>query len=319
MILAAITTHKREPQMVERAVKSVVNQTYKDWHLLIVDDSPADYELRGEVKRMAEQWCSRDSRITYMQHDKNYGSQRARNNALKYALENNYEFIAYLDDDDEWLPEKLERQLAKFSECDEDVAMIACGSIYFNEQNVIKSIYKNNRVNDDFVFTTAGRCGPTSSPLVRTKCLEAVGGWDELMPARQDWETWIRICRAYKVDAVEEALLGYHNHGGESIFNGEGSWQRRTTAHERIIEKNMDYLSEHTDYYWLQLRDIFILYVITGKIKKAFSIWLKAVKLKPLRITENLGMFYRALKAYMKIKHPKLFYWLKYKLKGEEN
>ena len=87
MILAAITTHKREPQMVERAIKSVVNQTYKDWHLVIVDDSPADYELRDEVKHMAEEWCSRDSRITYIQHDKNYGSQRARNTALKVAAD----------------------------------------------------------------------------------------------------------------------------------------------------------------------------------------------------------------------------------------
>ena len=89
MITAAITTHKREPSMVERAIKSVVNQTYQDWQLVIVDDSPADYELRDEVKRMAEEWCSRDKRITYIQHDRNYGAQRARNTALKFA-ENTY-------------------------------------------------------------------------------------------------------------------------------------------------------------------------------------------------------------------------------------
>ena len=114
--------------MLERAIKSVVNQTYKDWLLVIVDDSPADYELRDEVKRMAEEWCSRDSRITYIQHDKNYGAQRARNTALKIAVDNSYEFIAYLDDDDEWLPMKLEKQIARFNERGEDTALVYCWS-----------------------------------------------------------------------------------------------------------------------------------------------------------------------------------------------
>ena len=85
MILAAITTYKREPAMVERAVKSVIAQTYKDWNLVVVDDSPADYELRGEVRRMVEGYAAQDSRIRYVAHDRNYGAQRARNTALKIA------------------------------------------------------------------------------------------------------------------------------------------------------------------------------------------------------------------------------------------
>ena len=86
MILAVITTYKRPPEMLERAIKSVVNQTYKDWHLLIVDDSPQDYILRNDVKCLAEKWCAVDERITYIQHDKNYGVSHARNTALNFAL-----------------------------------------------------------------------------------------------------------------------------------------------------------------------------------------------------------------------------------------
>ena len=67
MILAAITTCKRKPEMVERAIKSVAAQTYKDWDLVIVDDSPADYEYRDDVRKMAEGWAERDSRIRYVQ------------------------------------------------------------------------------------------------------------------------------------------------------------------------------------------------------------------------------------------------------------
>ena len=85
MILAAITTCKREPAIVERAVKSVIAQTYTDWNLVVVDDSPADYILREDVRRMVEGYASQDSRIRYVAHDRNYGAQRARNTALKIA------------------------------------------------------------------------------------------------------------------------------------------------------------------------------------------------------------------------------------------
>ena len=89
MILAAITTCKRKPEMVERAVKSVIAQTYTDWNLVVVDDSPADYEFREDVRRMVEGYAAQDERIRYIPHDKNYGAQRARNTALSVAVGTN--------------------------------------------------------------------------------------------------------------------------------------------------------------------------------------------------------------------------------------
>ncbi|MBR0256396.1 MAG: glycosyltransferase family 2 protein, partial [Synergistaceae bacterium] len=124
MILAAITTHKRPPEMVERALKSVIAQTYTDWNLVVVDDSPADWELRGDVRKMVEGYAEKDSRIRYVAHERNYGAQRARNTALGIAVNEGFEFIAYLDDDDEWLPEKLERQLEVFMGRGKDTALV---------------------------------------------------------------------------------------------------------------------------------------------------------------------------------------------------
>ena len=85
VILAAITTCKRKPEMVERALKSVIAQTYRDWHCVVVDDSPEDYEFRGDVRRMVEGYAANDERISYVAHDKNYGANHARNTALKIA------------------------------------------------------------------------------------------------------------------------------------------------------------------------------------------------------------------------------------------
>ncbi|MBQ4431668.1 MAG: glycosyltransferase family 2 protein [Synergistaceae bacterium] len=85
MILAAITTHKRKPEMVERALKSVIAQTYTDWNCVVVDDSPADWPLRDDVRKMVETYAEKDSRICYVAHDRNYGVSHARNTALSIA------------------------------------------------------------------------------------------------------------------------------------------------------------------------------------------------------------------------------------------
>ena len=85
MITAVITTCKRKPEMVERALKSVLAQTYTNWNLIVVDDSPADYEFRDGVKQMVNTYAQNDSRIKYVQHEKNFGACKARNTALDIA------------------------------------------------------------------------------------------------------------------------------------------------------------------------------------------------------------------------------------------
>ena len=85
MILAAITTHKRRPEMVGRALRSVIAQTFTDWNCVVVDDSPADWPLRDDVRKMVEGYARQDSRIRYVAHGRNYGAQRARNTALSIA------------------------------------------------------------------------------------------------------------------------------------------------------------------------------------------------------------------------------------------
>src|SRR3989338_8677774 len=95
-----IPTHNR-PELLKRAVKSVLNQTYKDLEVIVVDD--------GLEKRADETVNSfNDSRLKYIQHPEEKGGSAARNTGIKNS---SGEFIAFLDDDDEWLPEKLEIQI----------------------------------------------------------------------------------------------------------------------------------------------------------------------------------------------------------------
>ena len=113
----------------------------------------------------------------------------------------------------------------------------------------------------------------------------------------------------------------YHDYKGERIFSNVNN---RVKAHERIISKNLLYLENNTNEYWKQLADLFSLCLVVRDGRKAFAVWLKMVRLKPLSLFRNtyiLTLPFRTwLKAELKAKMPSLYEKLrtiKRKLKGE--
>ena len=306
MILAAITTYKRPPEMLDRAVKSVLSQTFQDWHLLIVDDSPQDYNLRNEVKSMIENLRAKDKRITYIQHDKNYGASHARNTALNFALKNNYEFIAYLDDDDEWLPDKLDKQIKKCQDCGENLALVYCDcySIDDDTGNIMKklpdalspegNVYKN-LFQSNFIAMIA---------LIRTKSLFNIGGFDEKMKALEDWEAWIRLAKNYEFAYINESLVKVHLHSGEHVG---GNILNLINACEIIISKNKDYLAHDKLSHWYLLVRLTYLYRENGQYKKCLITLFKALSLRPCKISIILkALFTIKFKNWLR---SKIFFW----------
>ena len=110
LVSAVIITYKRKPEIVKRALESVLSQTYRPLEIIVVDDSPCDYELRSQVRETVESF---NEEICYIQHEKNCGACVARNTGLKRA---HGKYIAFLDDDDEWVSDKIEKQIAAFND-----------------------------------------------------------------------------------------------------------------------------------------------------------------------------------------------------------
>ena len=212
LVTAVITTHKRAPLVVERALKSILFQTHKDIEVFVVDDSPADYELRQDVKTMVESYS--DKGVTYIAHEQCKGACAARNTGLAVA---NGEFIGYLDDDDEWLPNKIEEQLKGFDS--DDVALVYCGTriLYESTGTVTERnpSYVRGRVYDDLMRDNF--IGSTSFPLIRTLALRAIGGFDIEMQSSQDYDVWLRLSKEFSVSYVSIPLVLYHFHEGEQI------------------------------------------------------------------------------------------------------
>ena len=316
MILAAITTCRRAPAMVERALKSVIAQTYTDWDCVVVDDSPAEYELRDEVRKMVEEYAARDKRIHYLPLDRNYGAQRARNVALEFAVKGGHEFIAYLDDDDEWLPEKLEKQLARFRECDENTGLVHCNAFAINEW---KFNAGEGNVHMKLLMSGQNSIGSTSFPLIRVKCLQEIGGFDEAILRLQDYEMYIRLTEKYHVAYVNEFLINYYN----------GSWDRIRYSNpkllrslELILAKNREVLMTNKRSYLEHLEFLRLRFLQSNdEYVKALYVWLEEVKFSPLNLVRNVlrlcSTLKGILKQWLKIEHPTFFYWLKCKLKGD--
>lgn len=208
-VTVIIPTYDR-PDLVTRAVDSVLGQTYRDFECVVVDDNSPGTETKDVVTSIQSE------RLTYVRHDKNRGSGAARNTGLEHV---SGEFVAFLDDDDEWLPNKLEKQLSLFETLPPEYGLVYCWMDYINAQGDANQHYRPTLRGYVFPHVLDGqRIGACSTLLVRTRVVEDVGGFDASLPRGVDGDFIRRVCRDYKVDYVPETLVRYHTgHGYQRI------------------------------------------------------------------------------------------------------
>ena len=281
LVSAIITTHNRKPEMVVRAVKSVLRQTYKNIEIIIVDDSSPDFIQRKTVENSV---CSLSDKIVYIKNDVCQGACAARNTGLKYA---HGEYVGFLDDDDEWRYDKIEKQLAAFT--DDSIAMVYSGILYVDEVNRRK-FYEDNQYEKGKMFELLLRSniiGSTSNPLIKKQCINDVGGFDVSMQSSQDYDLWIRIARKYQINYVDAPLLKYHIHSGYRITEDAG---RKSKGLERLIYKNRKFLNRDDEAWYLQNTRLVYYYALDRKRKKALSLWCACVKKMPKKIISNINL-----------------------------
>ena len=213
LVSIIITTYKRPFEFVLRAVKSVLMQTYSNWELFIVDDSPNDYSERVVIKQQIN--ALGDKRIKYILHGTNLGACAARNTGIRMAKG---EFIAFLDDDDEWLPQKIEKQITKINQ--PEIGLVYCSSYtIINVNGKTKKTLREYRI-EGFVFDKLilkNFIGSTSFVMVKRQALFDCGLFNIEMQSAQDYELWLRIAKKYAVACVSEPLVNYYIHNGERI------------------------------------------------------------------------------------------------------
>jgi glycosyltransferase involved in cell wall biosynthesis len=213
------------PKLLSAAIHSVIGQSFRDFEIVVVDDA-SDFFTADLVKSF------QDNRVRWIRHEQRRGGAAARNTGIRNSAG---EFVAFLDDDDEWHPEKLSRQVAVLKESSSAVGVIYTGCEAVDrvsgEVRAKKIPVHKGDLSD---ILLQGNCiGSTSSVLMRRQCFEVVGMFDESLPSFQDYDLWIRLSRVFQFEYIADCLLKYHLHSTKIWTNPEAI--RRGT--DMLLEK----------------------------------------------------------------------------------
>jgi len=199
-----IPTYNRE-HFLKKTIESILKQTFKDFELIIVDNYSTD-----NTEKIIGSYD--DKRIRYFKHQNNGIIAVNRNFAIKHAKG---ELIAFCDDDDLWLPEKLEQQVIAFEQ-DHELGLVCTNGFSFDEKRIRKQFQKTKdhyiTFNELLIDNTVACC----SVMVRRKILDDIGVFDEsreLLTA-EDYHLWLRIAKQHKVKYLGTPLVKYRVHAG---------------------------------------------------------------------------------------------------------
>jgi len=229
---------------IRGAIESVLRQTYTDFELLIVDDGSTD-DTMARVTEIS------DPRIRLLANPENMGASAARNTGIKNARG---KWVAFQDSDDEWLPEKLQKQMHRIESKANDPVACYCGMVVVGrhdqgEQERPKVHYipdaKLTKVEGD-ILPTVLMANPASTQtlMVRREVLNEIGGFDENLPALVDWDCVMRLANRGPFAFVDEPLvLQYFSEN--SITRSRAN---RAIGRLKIIEKNAALWKDHPEY-----------------------------------------------------------------------
>lgn len=211
LVSVIIPTRDRR-RLVTRAVASVRSQTYPHMEIIVVDDGSSD----GTAEVMAEH-----GDVTLIRLEPAIGGAAARNRGIRASQG---ELVAFLDSDDEWLPRKIERQVALLT-ASERLGAVYCRHLHHDDATDRRGLARSELYRGDITHhLLTGRCPRTVSLfLVRRAALDSVEGFDEDLRGFQDTDLWIRMSSQWDFDAVDEPLVVVHNHDGARITTDIGA------------------------------------------------------------------------------------------------
>jgi glycosyltransferase involved in cell wall biosynthesis len=266
-----LPTYNRS-KLLRRSIVSVLAQTYKNFELLVVDDASTDH-----TKDIVESFD--DERIHYICHDTNLGGGAARNTGISKAKGN---YISFQDSDDEWLPEKLERQLLVLnSGKGEGIVYSAYIRWASGHVSVHPPLDTDPLAGDISIKQLRTNLIGTPTLLVERTILEKVGGFDEALDRFQDWELIIRLSKVSRVLFIPEPLVLAHISPDSLTKNLEA----QAKALEHILDKHAESYSVYPAIRAKHEKTIGHCYCMSGEIEKGRHAFLRSLTLVPFQVS----------------------------------
>ena len=233
LVSVVIPTHNRYDELF-RAIKSVEKQTYKNIEIIVVDDNYNNKELRNRIKKEIKKY-----KVNYVTLEEHLGGSKARNYGVSISKG---KYISFLDDDDEYLKDKILEQVKLFDKSNDDrLGLVYCyGNIIYPNNTIEKerTCYRGWPLSIQMRFNIAG----TSFWLIRKDVLDTIGGFEKIY-SHQDGVVILKLlANGYKVDLVEKDLVNYYFHS-----RGKGI----TDVSDKVIDANIEYLELCKKYFYM--------------------------------------------------------------------
>jgi len=260
LVSVVLPVYERAP-VVGDAVESALNQTYEKLELIVVDGGSSDGTV--EVVRSFD-----DERIELLTRDEPGGVSSARNAGVEAA---DGRIVAFVDSDDQWHPDKLERQVEAF---ERDPALGVCYTGLTKDYG--EPLTRGGA--SGRIFDAVRRMAVptyTSTLAVRRDAFEAVGGFDEALPCFEDWDLCLRLARDYEFRYLDESLV-VKGTGGDNI---SAEPERLATAVERLEAKH-DLPVETRARLW---NDVGVTHCEAGALREARPHLRRALRIDPVQ------------------------------------
>lgn len=279
LVSVVIPTYARS-QYICRAINSVLNQTYQNIEIIVVDDNGENTDNQLATCKMLKPYIEKQQ-IRYIAHKTNQNGSAARNTGIFNAKG---EYICLLDDDDEFFPDKVEKQVQVLNQLDGSWAGVFCNSInrivtsegkiyeYLNKVKYSANYY------EDFLSCRAN-FGSSSLMLRKSVCLE-IDGFDTSFQRHQDWEFIVRILRKYKLKHVEpeKALFYYYIYQSQK---GKISGEKIRIYREHFLNKfkqDIDLSPHKNKIYYRIYWDIGLALLGSSCFKESYLYFKKAIQ-----------------------------------------
>lgn len=264
LVSVILPTYNRA-SLLPRAIKSVLNQTYKSFELIIIDDNSTD-----NTKKNINDF--KDKRIKYIWHKENKGAAASRNKGIKLAKG---EYIAFQDSDDEWFPKKLEKHISAFKNLSSKYGIVYsdCLIIEGNKKHLISSKYKQR---SGFIMKDIFRGNfITMQVMIKKRCFITEGLFDEELSRLQDWELWIRFSRKYYFKYISEPLTKVYRQKSSISSNIDALIE----STKLILNKHKKYFNKDKYALGKRLAILADIYARKGDFQTAKKIYINALKL----------------------------------------
>ena len=274
LVSVIIPTYNRVNSLTD-SLTSITNQTYKNIELIVVDDNSLD--------NTKEIICSLEiPNLKFLTHEKNLGAPAARNSGIKNCTG---DFIAFMDDDDMWHPEKIERQLNYLIQNPEADAVF-CEFKYVLKNKFYypdKIMFDNNLLD----LSLNRSLGSFSLPLIRKNCIDVTGLIDINLPSCQDWDYWIRLVQNFNLKKISDCLVT-RNLSKDQITS---DINKKIKGREYLLNKHWDLISKYPVIENMHLSRLGSLNTLAGNTKAAKDYFLKSFKTYPYSISTIIHIF----------------------------